>query len=71
MLKSLRLVGWMVGLGSRLRLCLCLGFLVWLFFWSWLKLLVFGLRVVCFGMAGCLGLVVLMRETLARPLWEI
>ena len=36
---------WMVGLGMRLRLCLYLDYLVWLFSWSWLKLLVSGLRV--------------------------
>ena len=37
--------GWMGGRGMRLRRCLYLGFLVWLFFWIWLKLLVSGLRV--------------------------
>ena len=35
----------MVGLGMRLRHSLFLGFLVLLFFWSWLSLLVLGLRV--------------------------
>ena len=32
MLKSLLLVGWMGGLGTKLKRCRCLGFLVWLFF---------------------------------------
>ena len=32
MLKKLRLVVWMVGLGMRLRLSPCLDSLVWLFF---------------------------------------
>ena len=34
-LKSLLLEVWMGGLGMKLRLCRCLGFLVWLFFWIW------------------------------------
>ena len=37
-------VNWMVGLGLRLRRCLCLGFLVWLFSWIWLRRLVPGRR---------------------------
>ena len=45
LLKSLLLVVWMVGLGMKLRLSPCLGFLVLLFFWSLLSLLVLGLRV--------------------------
>ena len=36
---------WMVGVGTKSRLCRCPGFLVLLFFWNWLRLLVFGLRV--------------------------
>ena len=40
-LKSLLLVGWMVGLGMKLKLFP----LVLLFFWSWLRLLEFGFRV--------------------------
>ena len=43
--KSLLQVGWMVGLGMRLRLNLSIGSPVWLFCWSWLGPLVFGLRV--------------------------
>ena len=46
MLKNLRLVVWMVGLGMKLRLFRCLGFLVLLFFWSLLSPLVVGLRVM-------------------------
>ena len=41
-LKSLLLVGWMVGLGTRLRHSHCLGFLVLLFFWGWLRQQEFG-----------------------------
>ena len=44
-LRSLLLVVWMVGLGTRPRRCRCPGFLFLLFFWDWLKLLEFGLRV--------------------------
>ena len=40
--------GLMVGRGTRSRRCRCPGFLVLLFSWSWLNLLVLGLRV--FGM---------------------
>ena len=38
-------VGWMVGLGMRLRPFHSLGSPVWLFCWSWLSPLVFGLSV--------------------------
>ena len=47
--KNLLLVVWMGGHGMKLRLCRCLGFLVLLFFWSWLRPLVSGHRS-----AGCL-----------------
>ena len=43
--KERLLVVWMVGLGMKLRLSLCLGSLVLLFFYGWLKLLEFVLRV--------------------------
>ena len=43
--KNLLLVVWMVGHGMKLRFSLWFGFLVLLFFWSWSKLLEFGLRV--------------------------
>ena len=43
--KSLLLVVWMVGLGMRLRLFPCLGFLGLLFSWNLLSLLALGLRV--------------------------
>ena len=39
--KKLLRVVWMVGLGMRLKLSPCLGSLVLLFFWSWLRLLEF------------------------------
>ena len=37
--------GWLGGLGTKLKRCRCLGSLVWLFFWSWLRPLVSGLKV--------------------------
>ena len=43
--KNLLLVVWMGGHGMKLRLFRYPGFLVLLFFWSWLKLLECGLRV--------------------------
>ena len=43
--KKLLLVVWMVGLGMRLKLFPCLGFLGLLFFWNLLSLLALGLRV--------------------------
>ena len=44
-----RIAGWTGWVGLELRLCLCLGSLRWLFFWSWLRLVEFGLRG-----SGCL-----------------
>ena len=43
--KKLQLVVWMVGLGMKLKLFPCLGFLVSLFFWNKLSPLVLGLKV--------------------------
>ena len=43
-LKSLPLVGWMVGPGMRLKLSLFPGSPVWQFCSSWLRLMVFGLK---------------------------
>ena len=44
-LKRPLLAVWMGGRGMRLRHCIYLGFLVWLFSWNWLRPLVSGLRV--------------------------
>ena len=45
-LRSLLLEVWVGGLGMKLRRCRCLGFLVLLFFWIWLRLLESGHKVI-------------------------
>ena len=44
--KSPLQVVWMGGCGTTLRRCRCLGSLVWLFSWNWLRPLVSGHRVL-------------------------